>query len=824
MIKAAIFKYGLPILAMFILNFIYFWPAFTGKYVQQDDIINGIGMQQETFEHREKTGEVALWTNSMFSGMPSFQTGAAYPNNVLMYIKDGLAFVLGQRSYFHVMALLMLGFFVLLTFYKVDPWLAFAGSVAFAFSAFFLISFAAGHTNKIRVAAYIAPMLAGVVYAYRGKLWLGMSVTAIAAGLSIQSNHIQVTYYGTLFIGLFVLVELIYAIMDKKLAQWLKATGLLAVAGIIAVLPNISALWSNYDYQKETMRGGISELSSNQEFKGGLDFDYAMMWSYGKLETLNLIYPDIMGGGMTQNYEGTQTHDKYFNMLKSNFIQSGMPRKQAESQANKTIASFFYWGDQSLVNGGFYIGALVFFLFVLAFFLLDTKYRIWIGLSVILSIFMAWGKNLEGFNRFLFDYLPLYKKFRVPSMGLTILFVAAPFAAFLAASAVYKKEKSVAELKKALLYTLYITGGISAFLLLFGGGLLSFEGLRDANLKEQGLDINALMDDRASLMRASAFRVLLVCGAAFGLFWLYLNQILKPTYLTLGIILIIAVDQFSFLRQHLTSDDYVTEKEYFSIFQPTTADLQILQDPDPHFRVYNTTRSLTSDAITAYNHKSIGGYHGAKLGRYQDLIDRQLSRGNQEVVNMLNTKYFIFDNNGQLMPQRNPNAAGNAWIPENRIVVAGADAEMEALDSIQVKRDVAIDVVYDDYISDVNFGSSNSVVSLTEYTPNRLTYTAEIDQGNRLVVFSEIFYEGRGKDWRVFIDGEETTHIRVNYLLRGLKVPQGSQEIVFSYEPVSYIVGEKLAMGGSIIFILFVGMGLFFGCRGLNLQAETDDV
>jgi hypothetical protein len=807
--KKQLLQYLLPVAIFAVITFVYFLPALTGKIVSQDDIINGKGIVSEVVRHHQETGEWALWTNALFSGMPSFQAGVDYPSNIFHYVKWGLIYVFGAPSSIYLFSFLMIGFYGLLISQKVNPWLAFAGGIAFAFSAFFLISFAAGHIAKVRVATFIAPMLAGVMLAYNGRRWLGWILTALFAGLAIQSNHIQIAYYGTIFIGLYALVELVFAFREGRLQNWLGATGGLAVAGMVAILPNTSALWSNYDYQKETMRGGVSELAKNQEFKGGLDYDYAMSWSYGKFETLNLIYPDITGGGMTQNYKGTQTYDKYFNMIRSNAVQSGVPRKKAEAQANRTIASFFYWGDQTLVNGGYYIGATVFFLFVLGMFILPMKLRIWLGISVVLSIMMAWGKNLEWFNRLLFDHLPLYKKFRVPSMSFMILFLAVPLGGFLAAGEIFKKEQPAAVLKKSLLYTLYITGGFSLLLILVGGGLFSFEGANDANLSEQGLDVGALMEDRASLMRASAFRVLLVCGAVFGLLWFYLTGKLKPQYLGIGLSIIVMTDQFSFLRQHLTEDDYVTEKEFYSVFEPMAADRQIMQDSDPHYRVFNTTRNITSDAITSYNHKSIAGYHGAKLGRYQDLIEGQIIKGNQQVLNMLNVKYFIMNNNGQLLPQRNFEANGNAWVPTEVQYVSGADAEMSALDSLNTRNQVVVDERYREYLSDVRFSPNESQVELLSYNPNVLTYKAEIKGGTRLVVFSEIYYQGGGDDWKVTIDGQPVDKIRVNYLLRAIKVPEGQHEVVFSFEPRAYLLGEKISLAGSGIFLLLAAFGLF---------------
>lgn len=385
MLKKKLTPHILALLALFILNAIYFYPAYSGKKLEQDDIKLGVAKTKEIREYKEKTGEQILWTQAMFSGMPTFQMLISFPNNVFEKI-EGLT-KLWQPAQIGLILFLMIGFYLLLVSYGVNPWLAIAGSIAMGFSAFYIISFDAGHNAKIRAAGYMAPTLMAVLLAFRKKYWLGAAMMALFLGLAINANHIQITYYSAIIIFVFGVVELVSSIKQKTVPHFFKAVGFLVVGVIIGLAPNISQLWTTYEYTQETIRGGNSELTSKRETSsGGLDKDYAMSWSYGQTETLNLIIPNIMGGGASQTYEGTQVHEAYFNNIKQNMQRQGTPPATAEEQANRQLAGLFYWGDQSMVNGANYLGASVFFFFVLGMFLIRDNRRIWVGISIVLAL------------------------------------------------------------------------------------------------------------------------------------------------------------------------------------------------------------------------------------------------------------------------------------------------------------------------------------------------------------------------------------------------------------------------------------------------------
>lgn len=803
----------LPIIALLALNFIFFYPAFQGKVLEQDDIIQGKMTQKQAKDFDAERGKPLLWTDALFSGMPAIQLGLRYPNNFVTYVHKILENTLGKPSNIYIISLLMIGFFFTLYSQKVNPWLAFAGAIAFGFSTFFIVSFGAGHNAKVRTAAYIAPMIAGILLAYRGKRWLGYSIVAGMMGLSIFSNHLQITYYSAMTIGFLVLVEGVFAIREKALKPWLITSAGLALAAIIGVGPNISRLTTNYDYAKETMRGGISELTSKKEnSSGGLEYDYAMSWSYAPIETFNLVFTNFNGGGSNQDYSGTMTHEQYFNNIKSGYVQQGFPSKQAERQANRSIASLFYWGEQQMVGGGYYVGAVVFFLFVLAMFILGTRERLWIGISVLFAILLSWGYHLEGFSRFMFNHFPLYNKFRVPSMALVSVFILMPLAGWLALQKVYEGLDSAKTLQKHIRNSLFITGGLSLFFILFSG-MFDFAGANDNTFAQQGLNIDLLREDRQSLMINSALKTLIFCAITAGLLFAYLRKILKPQLLIVGLVALVMIDQLPFVRQHLSLDKFMPKREYKQMFAPSAVDQQIMSlGEGEKYRVYNTTRGFTGDAFTSYFHNSISGYHGAKLARYQDFIEYQLGQKNQVAFDMLNTRYYIVQgDDGRKSVRTNPNACGNAWLADTIIVVPNADAEMEALKSIKKCSDIVVDERYIEHISKVKRVNPGSSVTLDEFdNPMHLVYSVNnAGSSDALAVFSEVYYEGGGKDWRAKINGEEVDHIRVNYLLRGLSVPPGKHKIEFIFNPPSFYIGERFALAFSLLFFGFVGFGIF---------------
>lgn len=817
----------IAIVALMLINAIYFYPAFSGKALEQDDIKLGVAKSKEIREYREATGEEPLWTNSMFSGMPTFQLNIQHNSNLLGFAEKISKF--GQPAQIGLILFLMVGFYMLGASYKIDPWVNSIGALAFGFSAFFIISFDAGHNAKIRAAGYIAPMLMGILLSFRGKYLLGLAFTSLFAGLAIMTNHIQITYYSVILALIIAIVELISAIKTSTLNNYLKSIGVLAIAAILAVGPNVSRLWTTYEYQKETIRGGGSGLKGEHEDNNeGLDKDYAMSWSYGITESLNLIIPDIMGGGSQQDYEGTQTHDQLFRNIKGNLVQQGYSAKIAESQANRQVASLFYWGDQSMVNGGYYLGASIFFLFILGCFLIRDKRRTWIVASVIVAILMAWGSNFSAFNDILFAYLPLYNKFRVPSMTLIIVFILMPLMAIFALDYIVKNYKEQKDfIQKSLLTSFYIVGGLFLAIAFIGPALFEFTGPNDARLSQNPQLVDMLIEDRKALARSSALRSFMFAGLSFGALFLFIRGSIKQVMLLGALSLLVVADLWSFDKQHLNSEDFVSERAYNSAFTETTADKSILKDQG-YYRVFNLQNPF-NDAMTSYYHHSIGGYHGAKLQRYQELYENvlfneqnaiiqnlQKSQGQNieqifsqtPVLNMLNGKYIIY--NAQAPAIQNPNADGAAWFVQTVEKKTSAREILDRLKTINTAKTALVNKDYADYVTKANF-SGQGTIELTSYAPREMVYETNTE-GTQFAVFSEIYYRGKEHDWQAYIDNEPVDHIRVNYVLRGMNIPAGKHTIRFEFKPKAFFAGSTISLISSIVLLIVVvvALGLYF--------------
>lgn len=824
--KNFFFSSILPILVGLVVIYTYFSPILKGKVIEQDDIMMGYAKSHQVNEYREKTGKEAFWTQAMFSGMPTFQLSIQYPNNWLGSIQQFFGYIFGQTSWLYIFPLMLIGFFIMARSFDVSPWLSLFGALAFAFSAFFIISFAAGHVSKVRTAAYIPVIAMGIILTYRGWWKSGFVATALGIGLSILSNHFQITFYTLLIILCIGIVYLINYIREKQVSLFLKRTLLLFVAGFIGAAPNIGNLWTTMSYTKETIRGGNTQLqeTKDSDLTGdkGLSWQYAMSWSYGKAETLNLFIPFFTGGGAKETYEGTETFERLTTIMQ----QQGMNPSQAEKTANQYAGSILYWGDQSLVNGAYYVGAGMVFLFVLGLLLIKGPTKTWIVAGSVLSVLMAWGMNFEFFNRILFEYLPLYNKFRVPSMTLVILFFLIPLTAVLGLKEIMDKSYSKEHLKKKLLLSFYITGGLALLIALIGSSLFDLSSPRDQQFIQQGFSEDLLINDRAALLRSSAFKSLLFVTITFGLVWLFItNKIKKPVF-TISLLVVLLIDLIPYNLDQLGKDEFVTQKSLKSGFTATPADQTILNDPDPHFRVWNSTASLTSDSYTSYYHKSVAGYHGAKLARYQDLIENQLSKNNMACFNMLNTKWVIVKNNqGGRQAQMNNRACGNAWFVNQIKWVDSPAEEMAAMDNFDPMNTVIIDKTFTDYVGKINSSDSGVVntIELTNYDPKHLQYQATVSSPEALAVFSEIYYDAPGQQWHAYIDGKEVEHIRVNYLLRALKIPQGKHQIEFKFIPKTYIMGEKIdlfasiLLFGTIIVLIFLGSRNYFKKSGTKL-------
>lgn len=806
------YPYLVAIIIFIAITLVYFSPLLEGKRMRQSDITHFQGMSKEISDYRAKTGEEALWTNSMFGGMPAYQISVIYKGNLVRYIDNILK--LGLPHPADLVFLYMLGFFILLIVLGVDVWLAIAGAIAFAFSSYFFIILEAGHNSKAHAIAYMAPVLAGIILTTRGKYLIGGILTALFLALELYANHLQITYYLIMTVGVFLISELVVSIREKHLPVFLRSIGVLMIAALFAVACNITNLWATYEYGKYTTRGKTELTTKAENRTTGLDKDYATDWSYGKAETFTLLVPNLMGGTSV----GPLTESSYSYKA---LIDNGVP----ENQARDVIRNMpLYWGPQPGVAGPVYIGSIVLFLFVLGLFITDNKYRWWILGAAILSILLAWGKNFMPLTNFFLEHVPGYNKFRAVSMTLVIAEFVIPLLAILALAKAFDGSIDRKKLTKNIYYALGITGGLALFFALFGGALFQFSSPHDDQYKSYFPDwlMTALQKDRTAMLRADAFRSLVFIVLAAGAVWAYVNGKLKKSVVFPALILLILVDLWAVNRRYVNNDSFVRKSVAANPFQPSLADELIMKDVDPYFRVYNQTVSPFNDASTSYFHKSIGGYHGAKLRRYQEIIEHHLTKGNMNVFNMLNTKYFIVPGeNKQPEARINFEALGNAWFVRDVKMVKNADEEINALDTFRPKETAIVDQRFESFIKGHPFSfDSTAVINLKSYSPNHLTYEYS-SVSSQLAVFSDIYYD---KGWHAYIDGKESPYFRVDYILRAMMVPAGKHSIEFRFHPKVYYTGEKISLAGSSILILaaLAALGWFIYKRRDDFFTKPD--
>ncbi|MEC8274085.1 MAG: YfhO family protein [Bacteroidota bacterium] len=765
-----------------LISLVYLSPVLEGKKIDQQDIRQFTGMSKEIVDYRAEYDEEPLWTNSMFSGMPAYQISVRYKKNLISYCSQLFKLYLPGPA--GTVFLYLIGFYFLLVSLGIDYRLAIIGAIAYAFSSYFFIIIEAGHNTKAHAIGYVAPILASFLMVFRGKkVLLGSALTALFTSLILNANHLQITYYLVMLLFIIGLVKFIEAYKEKALPLFFKYVGVLLLAGTIGSLTSLSRIATTIEYGHESIRGK-SELTNNQFNKtSGLDKDYATAWSYGKAESFTLLIPNFHGGASG----GALTTDSETYRLFKN--------SQQASQAKKIIKQLpLYWGSQPFTSGPVYAGAIVCFLFVMGLFLIKGYLRWWILTAFLLMLALSWGKNLMPLTDFFLENIPGYNKFRTVSTTLVIVELLIPFLGILALNKIIKEGKTN-EVMKSFKYALGIVGGLCLLFALMPNIFFNFEGINDAQYGEALTE--ALQVDRASLFSADAFRSLafiLLSGVGI---WLYLNKTIKKTPLIVLTGVLILGDMWVVNKRYLNDENFKPKRKILQPFTPSLADSQILQDTDPNYRVYNTTVSPFNDASTSYFHKSIGGYHGAKLKRYQELIDFHISKGNMNVLNMLNSKYFIVrGQNNQPIAQRNPNALGNAWFVSDIIIVKNSDEEIQKLGQINTANQVVIDQRYDvppkiDY-------DSTAIIQLTNYKANHLSYTSS-SSTKQLAVFSEIYYD---KGWNAYIDGELVPHIRANYLLRALPIPSGQHTIEFKFEPQTYYATENITLFSSMIVII----------------------
>ncbi len=785
-----------------LIALVYCAPVLSGKKVDQHDMNVTRGSSKETVDFREKTGIDPLWSNSMFSGMPAYLISNVIHENIFAYIFR--ISTLGLPDPAQLIFLYLIGFYILLCVLKFDQRLAIVGAIAYAFSSYFFIIIQAGHVTKAMALAFAPVMVAGVLSSYKKNYVTGFILTVMGMGLEIYSNHLQITYYTALALLIMVIMYLVDAIRKKQIIIFFKSTGMVSAAVLLAVLPNITSLYSVYDYGKYSTRGP-SELTE-KKVSTGLDKDYATDWSYGIAETMTLLIPDFMGGAsQTQLDRNSATY-------------KALVQNAGEGQAQQFIKSVpLYWGDQPITNGPTYVGAIIFFLFVLGLMLIKEIDKWWLLTATVLSILLAWGRNFQWFTDIFFDYFPGYNKFRAVSMTLIIAEFTMPFLGLLGLKKILDGSIPLNQGKQALLRSTYITGGICLLFLILPG-LLGLSGKVDSNFTQYPWLLDAIKEDRANALRVDAFRSLFfIVAAALLIYFTIQNKIQKKIlYLSLGGLLLL--DMWTVNKRYFNNTHFVAKGKVEVPFTASAADEQILKDPDPDYRVMNTTVSTFNDASTSYFHKSIGGYHGAKMKRYQELIEYQISKNNMQVLNMLNTKYFIVQPQGAQQPvaQMNPGALGHAWFVSDIKWVPNADSEMSALSNFDPKNVAIIDERFKNQLNGFKIQpDSNASITLTHFQPNEADYKTQTNS-EQLAVFSEIYY---ANGWQAYVDGKKADHFRVNYVLRALRVPAGTHEIKFKFEPQDYYLTQKIALAGSsLIVILIVG----FSIIGLKKQSQSE--
>ena len=787
--------YIFPILIIVAVSVIYFSPdIFEDKTLFQGDIKQGIAIGQEAKAFNEATGETTRWTNSLFGGMPNFQISPSYENNQVLKVIEKI-YSLGLPvpvSYIYIMAI---GFFILLMVLNVKWYFSLLGALAYAFSSYFFIIIAAGHIWKFITLAYIPPTIAGIILAYRGKYIKGALLAAFFGMLQIHANHIQMSYYSFIFILPLVVGYLVDAINKKELKLFGKATLSLVVAALLAVAANLPSIYNTYEYSKETMRGKselASEAASQGSGNGGLSIDYITQWSYGIGESWTLLIPDTKGGAT-----GYLAKDK-------DAMKEATPSlRQYVGQMNR------YWGDQPFTSGPVYAGAVIMFLFLVGCMVVKGPIKWACIVASIISLLLSWGHNFMPLTEWFVNNVPLYDKFRTVSSILVVAEFAIPLLAALALKEIFEQPQIIKESKKRIAIPLIFTAGVSLVFALFPTlffGFLSAQEL-DAAISQPEYQVifDELENVRKSIFVSDAWRTFLFVSLSAVTVMLYVYKKINTKLFASLMVVLVVVDMYPVNKRYLNSDNFVPTRKVKSAFQMTQADRDILQDPDPNYRVLNLTVDTYNDPTTSYYHKSVGGYSAAKLRRYDDLIKYQLSKGNMKVINMLNTKYIITaSEDGVPEAMYNPEAAGNAWLVENIIWVDGAKAEMDALNDFDEKRTVIADNHFADKIPAViQQKTEGDTIYLTHYQPNKLTYKS-VSKNGGYAVFSEIYFPW---GWQITIDGELVEMARVNYLLRGVNIPAGEHDIEFRFEPTSLKVNTIIAFT-SIFMVLIVGVGV----------------
>lgn len=777
----------IAVFTFLVLSCVYFSPQLKDKQIRQGDIVSYQANAQESLEVAKETGHKPLWTNALFGGMPTYQINTITDGNLINHTKKLLYLFFDRPIGMFIM--LMLVFYISMVLFGVNPWISMIGAVAFGLTTNNLVLYEAGHLTKIKSIAFLAPIVVGILLAFREKYLLGTLLFSLGLALNIASNHVQMTYYFFLTLLILGVIQLVDAIKKERLPIFAKATGYLVVGAVLALGTTASNLLPTLEYSRDTMRGkpilekttSASDANSSSDVEG-LNWEYAMNWSNGGIDLFSSFIPGVAGGGSGEKVKESSPLYKDRNW------------KQVLSRGGGRAP--LYWGALPFTSGPIYFGAVLFFLFMMGLVLVKKKIKWWVLCAVLLTFMLCMGDNMAWFNKPLFDYFPLFNKFRTPNSVLTITSFLIPFFGIFVLSGILKNEYK----KDDLLKSLYIGGGalgiICLFFALMGGSFFDFTSPGDVRYTQAGLSGEVLVEARKHLMRSDAWRSFFLIAISGALIWAFAKEKINSTIVIVGIAALTLFDIWGVGRRYVDTEDFVSKRNYAQTFTPTPADEQILKAEKSRgdYRVFDLNNPF-NNATPSYFHNTIGGYHPAKLQRYQDLIDQHISKNNQNVLNMLNAKYFVSPD-GKV--QINPEAAGPVWFVEDIKKVENANAEIDALNNFKPKLTAIVHQEFSDYIDGFNPQKQGSI-KLDNYRPDHLTYSSN-STSEQLAVFSEIWY-GPDKGWNAYIDGNETEHIRVNYALRALKIPAGQHKIEFKFEPSSYTIGKMISLICSIVLL-----------------------
>jgi len=810
----------LAIIAIFVvITFAYFSPVLQGKAPAQSDVIQSQAMQKEIMDFKAKDGKAPLWTNQMFGGMPAYQIWVPYAYNGATY---GIALITkALPNPTGTVLLLLFGAYFLFIVLKVNPWLAAAGAIAFTFTTYNFVLIASGHSSKALAIGFFAPIIASILLTLRGKYWYGASLTALFLALEIRTNHVQMTYYLMLAILVFAIVELYQAYKNKTISNLVKSFGCLALSVLLAIMINASLLWSTAEYAKETNRGKSNlTAATSTEKDAGMSKEYAYQWSQGIGESFTFLIPDLYGGA--SGVEELVKPDG--NMYKAVAQITGGDQAQttqAIQQLGQQLNMQQYWGEKPFTQGGYYFGAIICFLFVFGLFIVRNPLKWWILSTTILFILLSFGRHFPLVSNLFFDYFPLYNKFRAVESILAVVGLMVPILALLAVKEVQDGNTDQKVLVKKLIWSAGITGGFALIVAVAPTLFFSFQASNHTQIVQaltQSLQNNAdvaqkiangLVEDRIAIGRADAFRSFFFILIGFGIIWAFITKKLN-TQVAFGLLaLVVLIDMWQVDRRYLNNKNFEPKTTVASYFQPRDVDNFISADKDPNFRVFDASINTFNDASTSSFHKTVGGYHAAKLKRFDELISNQLTKSvNQDVLDMLNTKYIITQDpqNGSYKMQRNPTAAGNAWFVESIQFVKNSDEEMKAISSFDAKKEAIVDESYKALVDSKILGTGQGgFIKLTDYKPDHLTY--EYSTAKEVVaVFSEIYYN---KGWKMYIDNVEKPYFRADYVLRAAKLEAGNHKLEFIFHPTSYYAGENISLAGSIILVAALAFGIY---------------